>query len=234
MDNTAQTKLFDALRAVDTPTICNALEEARGFRTAAGFTTQHMHPTEPDAPPMVGFARTGIIRAAQPAVGSAAEKKARRVGWYEYVVSGEGPTVAVIQDLDSNPGTGAMWGEVNSTVHRGLGVLGCVTNGSVRDLTVLAKGFPILAGKVGPSHAHVHIEGWAMPVDIFGMTVVHGDLIHADRHGAVVIPHELAAKLPAAIDLLTRKEKVILDAARKKGFGIEVLRQAFAASEDIH
>ena len=107
MDDKAQKNLFDALRAVDTPTICNALEEARGFRTAAGFTTQHMHPTEPDAPPMVGFARTGIIRAAQPAVGSAAEKKARRVGWYEYVVSGEGPTVAVIQDLDSNPGTGA-------------------------------------------------------------------------------------------------------------------------------
>ncbi len=73
-----------------------------------------------------------------------------------------------------------------------------------------------------------------MPVDIFGMTVVHGDLIHADRHGAVVILHELAAKLPAAIDLLGRKEKVILDAAKKKGFGIEVLRQAFAASEDIH
>ena len=85
-----------------------------------------------------------------------------------------------------------------------------------------------------PRHAHVHVEGWAMPVDIFGMTVVHGDLIHADRHGAVVIPHELAAKLPPAIDLLARKEKVILDAAKKKGFGIEVLRQAFAASEDIH
>ena len=73
-----------------------------------------------------------------------------------------------------------------------------------------------------------------MPVDIFGMTVIHGDLIHADRHGAVVIPHDLAARLPAAIKLLARKEKVILDAARKKNFGIEVLRKAFAASDDIH
>src|SRR4030088_1733779 len=110
MDNTAQTKLFDALRAVDTPTICNALEEARGFRTAAGFTTQHMHPTEPDAPPMVGFARTGIIRAAQPAVGSAAEKKARRVGWYEYVVSGEGPTGGGIPEFGFKPRTAATGG----------------------------------------------------------------------------------------------------------------------------
>src|ERR1700730_15186390 len=234
MDNKSQKKRSCTLRAVDTPTICNALEEARGFRTATGFTTQHLHPTEPKAPPMVGYARTGMIRAMQPAAGTPAQKKAKRVGWYEYVVSGEGPTIAIIQDIDSTPGTGAMWGEVNSTVHRGLGVLGCVTNGSVRDLGVLAQGFPILAGKVGPSHAHVHVEGWAMPVDIFGMTVVHADLIHADRHGAVVIPHELAAKLAAAIDLLARKEKLILDAARKKGFGIEVLRKAFAASEDIH
>src|SRR3979409_2577674 len=113
MDTKTQKKLFDALRAVDTPTICNALEEARGSRTPPRFPPHHPHPTDPEAPPMVGFARTGIIRAAQPAVGSPAEKKARRVGWYEYVVSSEGPTVAVIQDLDSNPGTGAMWGEVN-------------------------------------------------------------------------------------------------------------------------
>ena len=72
MDKKTQDKLFATLLAVDTPTICNALEEARGVRTATGFTTQHMHPTEPDAPPMVGFARTGVIRAAQPAIGSAA------------------------------------------------------------------------------------------------------------------------------------------------------------------
>ncbi len=234
MDKKAQAKLFAALRAVDTPTICNALEEARGFRTATGFTTQHLHPTEPKAPPMMGYARTGMIRAMQPAAGTPAQKKAKRVGWYEYVVSGEGPTIAIVQDIDSTPGTGAMWGEVNSTVHRGLGVLGCVTNGSVRDLGVLAKGFPILAGKVGPSHAHIHVEEYGMPVDIFGMTVSHGDLIHADCHGAVVIPMELAAKLPAAIDLLARKEKVILDAAKKKGFSLEILKKAFASSDDIH
>src|SRR5260370_5852890 len=107
---------------MERPTICNAREEARGFRPAAGFPTQHMHPTEPDAPPMVGFARTGIIRAAQPAIRSAAEKKARRVGWHEYVVSAEGPTVAVIQELESHPRTSHMCGYVNGTVHRGLGV----------------------------------------------------------------------------------------------------------------
>ena len=64
MDIKDQKKLFDALRAVDTPTICNALEEARGFRTASGFTTQHMHPTEPDAPPMVAEPRSRSCQSA--------------------------------------------------------------------------------------------------------------------------------------------------------------------------
>ena len=78
MDNTAQTKLFDALRAVDTPTICNALEEARGFRTAAGFTTQHMHPTEPDAPPM--GALPAPASSAPPSPRSARPRRRRRDG----------------------------------------------------------------------------------------------------------------------------------------------------------
>ncbi len=103
----------------------------------------------------------------------------------------------------------------------------------MRDLGVLAKGFPILAGKVGPSHAFVHVEGWGMPVDIFGMTVIHGDLIHADRHGAVVIRMSWQPSCRPPSSCWRAKEKVILDAAKKKGFGIEVLRKAFAASEDI-
>ena len=67
-----------------------------------------------------------------------------------------------------------------------------------------------------------------------GMTVRHGDLIHADRHGAVVIPHDVAANIPAAVDLLVRKEKVILDVARASDFSIDQLRAALKASEDIH
>ena len=62
----------------------------------------------------------------------------------------------------------------------------------------------------------------------------HGDLIHADRHGAVVIPAYVLEKLPGAIELCTRREAPILKAARSSGFSMADLRAAFAEAEDIH
>ena len=66
------------------------------------------------------------------------------------------------------------------------------------------------------------------------MAVRHDDVVHADRHGAVVIPPEAVKELPAAVDLLTRREAVILECARGSDFDIERLRRAMADSADIH
>ncbi len=227
-------ELLDHLKAFDTPTICNALEVVTGTRLTTGFTTAPMVCAFPDLEPMVGFARTAQIKAATPSPLPPAEAKALRIRYYEQLVSGLQPVITVIEDLDPEPGFGAFWGEVNTAVHRGLGVLGCVTNGSFRDLDAIDPRFQLLAGKIGPSHAHVHVEAIDVPVEIFGMPVKPMDLIHADRHGAVVIPRDAALHLPEAIDLCIRKEKPILEAARSGHFTIEHLKAAFAAAEDIH
>ena len=108
-----------------------------------------------------------------------------------------------------------------------------VTNGAMRDLDVLSPGFQVLAGKIGPSHAYVRIEETGLEVKIFGMNVLHNDLIHADRHGAVVIPKELAEELPSAIELMFRREKVILDACKREDFDFGVLKQAILKSSKI-
>jgi regulator of RNase E activity RraA len=222
-----------ALGAVDTPTICNALELVAPEQRATGFTTEPLVCADPALPPIVGYARTATIRAAAPSELSADEMRARRAAYYEYVAQGPGPTVMVIRDLDPRPGFGAWWGEVNTTVHKALGCLGCVTNGSIRDLDMLAPGFQLLAGEVGPSHAHVHVVNFGGAVEVHGMSVRHGDLIHADRHGAVVVPRAVARELPGAIDLMTRREKVILDACAAPGFDIEALKRAFADSARV-
>lgn len=225
--------LLTALSRFDTPTICNALELVAPERRATGFTTRHLYCLTPDLPPIVGYARTATIRAVAPPT-DAAETAQRRRAYYEYVATAPAPTVVVIQDLDPVPGFGAFWGEVNTAIHKGLGALGCVTNGSIRDLPDTAPGFQLLAGNVGPSHAHVHVVDFGGAVNVFGMQVAHGDLIHADQHGAVVIPHAAAAKLEAAVDLISRREAVILKAARSPGFDIEVLKQAMTDQADIH
>jgi len=181
-----------------------------------------------------GFARTATIRAAGPPPESAAEMAAKRNAYYEYVAAGSMPTIAVIQDLDPQPGIGAFWGEVQTTVHKGLGVLGAVTNGSFRDLPDSVRGFNLIGGKVGPSHAYVHLVDIDCLVTVHGLTVSTNDIVHMDQHGAVMIPADAVKKIPAAVDLLSRRERMIIEVAQAENFDIEKLKRAIGQTADIH
>jgi regulator of RNase E activity RraA len=214
---------LDTLKQWDTPTICNALEIVLPERRAIGFTVEK-------TPPMVGLARTATIRAKEPPRGAVAS----RLDWFDYVAGAAMPTVVVIQDIDDRPGYGAFWGEVQSNLHKALGALGCVTNGSFRDMAAWAKGFQMLGGRIGPSHAHVHLVAFGQPVNVFGMQVAHDDVVHADAHGAVVVPADAVNKLPAAVDLVARREKVILDICRSPEFTVAKLRDAIRRAGEIH
>ncbi len=231
---TIDAKALAKLAEWDTPTICNALEMIDQTWRLYGYTTRAFTCLRPEAKPIVGFARTATIRASVKAAVPPAEAQAMRLSYYEYVAAGATPSIVVIQDLDTRPGTGAFWGEVNTAIHHGLGALGVVTNGSIRDLEASAPGFQALAGQVGPSHAWVHVTGWAEQVEVHGMSVRDGDIIHADCHGAVVVPAASVARLPETIDLIARREAVILDAARAPGFGIDKLRAAMQGASEIH
>ncbi len=227
--------LLEALARYDTPTICNALEIVAPERRLTGYTTKPLVCPFPDLPPIVGYARTTTISSVAASTLPAAEQQARRLAYYEYVGTGPGPRVSVIQDMDgADAGFGAFWGEVQSAIHKALGCLGVVTNGSIRDTPQWAPGFQALAGSIGPSHAHVHAESFGGEVRVAGMTVRSGDLVHADRHGAVVIPLDVAAKLPEAAELCGRRETPILEIARSPSFTLEKLREALARSAEIH
>jgi regulator of RNase E activity RraA len=177
------------LQRIDTPTVCNLLEVAAPHRRGHGYTTRHLHCAFPDLPPIVGYAKTATIRAREPGPLSGADNLTMRFGYYDYVVDGPAPRISVIQDLDDHqPGYGSFWGEVNSNVHKALGCAGVVTDGSVRDIDAWAPGFFVLAGSVMPSHAHVDVVEIGGTVSVAGMVVAANDLVHADRHGAVVIP----------------------------------------------
>lgn len=221
---------LEILKQWDTPTICNGLELILPERRAIGFTVEPMVAADRRFPPIVGLARTGLVRAKQPPRSVIPPREE----WYDYVAAVDLPTIAVIQDIDDQLGFGAFWGEVQTTIHKALGVLGCVTNGSFRVLDMLAPGFQIIGGRIGPSHAYIHMVQMNCEVNIFGMLVRHDDVVHADFHGAVVIPRDAVKKLPAAIELCTRREKVILDIARSPGFTSQKLRAAIKAASEIH
>ena len=226
---------LEALRAWDTPTICNALEITSPERRARGFTRRAVVACFPDMKPVVAFARTALIRSREPHPRDRDSANKIRLGYYEHVASQPLPSLSVIQDIDApDTGFGAFWGEVQTHVHAGLGCAGVITDGSVRDLDAMAPNFVVLAGSIMPSHAYVHLVEFGGTVSVFGMIISANDIIHADRHGAVVVPPDAVPKLPAAIDLLTRREKVLIESSKQPGFSIERLRQAYREQDEIH
>jgi regulator of RNase E activity RraA len=226
---------LEALSAFDTPTICNALELVAPARRTTGFNRRPLLAAFPALKPVVAFARTAHIRSREPPPRSREAAKEIRLGYYAHIAADPKPSIAVIQDIDApDPGFGAFWGEVQTNVHQGLGCVGVVTDGSVRDLDAMAPGFFVLAGAIMPSHAHVHLVDFGGTVSVAGMVVSPNDVIHADRHGAVVVPAEAVKEIPAAVDLLMRREKVLIEASRAPGFSVERLRRAFDEQEEIH
>jgi regulator of RNase E activity RraA len=213
------------LEAIDTPTVCNLIEVVAPERRGHGYTTRHLHCAFPDLPARVGFAKTVTMRAKDPVpLGESYMQK--RLDYLDYVASDPKPSWMVIQDLDDPAGYGAFWGEVQSNVHKALGCNGVVTNGCVRDISTIAAGFQLLAGSITPSHAFVHVVDYGCDVTVHGMAVSDGDLIHADRHGAVVIPIDKISGMRAALDKLTKTETRIIEAARAPGATVESIKAA--------
>jgi len=223
--------LLETMRHYDTPTICNAIEVAQGERGFADYTKATMLCSAPDDGPVVGFARTAKIAGRKPPTEPPEEIRARRMAYFRSMASGPRPAIAVVEDEDHPDCIAAWWGEVHSAVHKGLGMAGAVTNGVMRDLGDLEPGFPIIAGSVGPSHGFVHVREFGTRVEIFGLSINEGDLVHADRHGAVVVPPDVVPRLGAAIETLLSAEQIILGPAREAGFDIEKLETAWSAFE---
>ena len=223
--------LLNVLRSVDTPTVCNAIEAAQGKRGFNNFTKATMVASAPEEKSVVGYALTAKIAATSAPEESTESLKERRMAYYKYMAEGQRPSVAVIEDCDFPNCVGAFWGEINTTVHKGFGVSGVVTNGVVRDLDDLPTGFPVIAGSIGPSHAFVHVREFGKPVSVFGLEVEEGDLVHADRHGALVIPSLVIPSLQHAIEKLIATERLVLDPASKPDFDFEAFAKAWAAFE---
>jgi regulator of RNase E activity RraA len=175
---------------------------------------------------MLAYAKTVTIRSKDGFGLGDAGYMNKRMDYLDYIAAAPQPSVVVIQDLDDPAGYGAFWGEVQSNVHKALGCIGTITNGSVRDIPQIAPGFQMLAGSISPSHAYVHVVDFGRDVTVHGMPVTSGDLIHFDRHGAVVVPVDKIGALKGALDKLLKTEARIIDAARAPGADVAKIKAA--------
>jgi regulator of RNase E activity RraA len=224
---TALTKSqLDFLQSIDTPTVCNLVEIVAPERRGHGYTVKHLHCPFPDLPPIVGFAKTVTFKAKDKVPLGDGGYMQKRLDYLDYVASAPQPGIMVMEDLDGeHVGYGAFWGEVQSNVHKALGCLGVVTSGSIRDIPMIAPGFQMLAGSIVPSHAYVHVVDYGIDVNVHGMATKSGDLIHADRHGAIVVPVDKIDAMKTALEGLSAREAKII-AAAKSGAGVAAIKAA--------
>ena len=231
-------ELISFLKKFDTPTISNALDIYRGSRSADGYTKYPFISADPKLEPIVGIAKTAKIQASNPPTIPADIATKIRLDYYEYMskensIHKQAPSVCIIEDLDWPNPIGSFWGEVNVSLHKGLGLAGTITSGLLRDLDAIDKSYQVLANAIGPSHAYVHVLEYGSSINVHGLRINHGDIIHADQHGAVIIPEDALKMIKNAINHMTKKESHLIEAAKKSGFNIEKLKQAWkdAANE---
>jgi len=203
------------LKRWNTPTIYNGWEQVTK-RDVAGecFNMEETLDFMPQMGPMVGYAVTVVFEPSNPS-----HPKDNPNGWTEYrehVASIEGPKIVVLQDLDKPQVIGSFWGEVNSNTHKALGCVGTITDGAVRDVDEMTNaGFKALARRMCVGHAHSHPVKWNCEVEVFGTKVQPGDLIHADKHGFLIIPTEDQEHILEASRFMDSNEcRTVIPAAR--------------------
>ncbi len=213
------------IASLDTCAASNAVERLNVRMRNEGFAVGTAHCQFPNLPPMVGYAATARIRtAAPPLAGNRCYYD--RIDWWNYLTSIPGPRVMVLQDIDKQPGFGAFVGEIHATIGQALNCIGCITNGAVRDLpAVKALSFHLFAGAVSVSHSYAHIVEFGKPVEIGGMTVRSGDLVHGDRHGVHTIPLEIAAEVPAEAGRMLVEERDLIDFCNSSRFSLDGLER---------
>jgi 4-hydroxy-4-methyl-2-oxoglutarate aldolase len=208
------------LRRWNTPTIYNGWEQVT--QQDPGKDAFNLEETIDYMPQMGAMTGRAITVVCEP--GNPLHKKQNSGAWSEYrryVASLEGPKIVVVQDLDKPRTVGAFWGEVNSSVHRSFGCIGTITDGAIRDVDEMTNaGFKALARRLCVGHAYSCPVRWNCEVEVFGRRVEPGQLVHADKHGFLVVRAEEEARLLEASRFLDSQECQTLIAAARDSAGL--------------
>jgi regulator of RNase E activity RraA len=224
-------ELLEQLRALDTSSIADAIERTGVRMRNEGFANNlELKCRFPELPPMVGYAATVRVRSGNPPI--AGSRYPEAFEWWSALEKLPQPFVLAIEDIDRHPGTGAFIGETHAALFQAMGCAGVVTNGAVRSLPQIApRRLPIFSRIVSPSHAYVHVVAVGVPVQLSGLAVTPGELLHGDCQGIVRIPHAVAPQLPAIAQELHAWKQRLLALCDAPDFSRDAVR-AFLSSRD--
>jgi 4-hydroxy-4-methyl-2-oxoglutarate aldolase len=218
---------MEALRRLDACTLANAIETFHERLRSEGFMDPTIRCLFPQLQPMLGYAATVKIRGSAPPTVDGPYPD--RTDWWDHIASQPAPRIVVIQDVATRPGLGALVGEVHLNILQALNCVGVVTNGSVRSIPAAERaGFHLFSGSVSVSHSYVHIIDIGTPVEIAGLKIGSGDLLHGDRHGVQSIPPGIAAQIPPIAAQISARKRELIALCKSPEFSLEKLRAAIA------
>jgi len=216
MQSALNLEQIQELKSFETCVISDAIESFGVRLRNEGFATAGFRCLFKSLPPLVGYAATCKVRSADPPiVGSRYEE---RTDWWKHIGKIPAPRIVVMEDVDKSPGTGAFIGKVHANILLALGCVGAITNGAARELPgIEATGFQVFAGRIAISRAYIHVVEYGGPVEVGGLTIRPGDLIHGDRHGILTVPQQLVPGLPMVARKICEKKQHVIDLAGQPG-----------------
>ena len=226
------------LGKADSPTVANVIELFEAQSRVVGYSNATLKAIYPSLPPAVGYAVTATFRSAYPATTwkAADGAKAGYGGMPQLIEDGMGipePRIIVFQDLDE-PAISATYGEMMVTAFQTFGFVGLITSGAARDIEqVRALNFPCWASGTIVSHGYNHFLASNVPVNVGGLSVQPGDLIHADANGVVNIPHTIAPMVADLCAPYMEAENLILNYLHQPNATLEGYKNATADMRDV-
>ena len=216
---------IEYLKSVDSPTLSNAIEDLKVRPKHEGFAPENVRCLFPEFGRMCGFAVTAQVETISQMTPT---DRGVFVDLFEAVHASPKPAVVVLQEIGAQPELAAHCGEVMATIFTRLGAIGLVSDSAVRDIPeVRAIGMHYFARGAVASHGHFHIVRVGVPVQINGLVVKPGDLLHGDENGLISVPECGLEELKGAVESVRAREKRLMDFVKGEGFTIEALRSRF-------
>jgi regulator of RNase E activity RraA len=215
-------ELIAFLKTVDTATVSNAVELLKVRPDSQGFASLDLKCLFPEFGPMCGYAVTAQVETVT--LGAPKSEEAF-VELFEAVERSPKPAVVVVQEIGGDRDRATHAGEIMASIFTRLGAIGLVSDCGVRDLTAVRKlGFHYFARGAVASHANYRIVRTGTPVEIEGVTIRTGDLLHGDENGLITIPDAGREQLPELVATILSKERALLDFVHGEGFTASQLR----------
>ncbi|MCW5962558.1 MAG: hypothetical protein KIT83_00860 [Bryobacterales bacterium] len=211
---------IEYLKSVDTPTLVNAIELLRVRPNREGFTPLQIRCLFPEFGRMCGYAVTAQVE-------SISQTEPFDISGFVdlYRLVGEAspkPAVVVLQEIGGYADYAAHCGEVMATFFTRLGAIGLVSDCAVRDLPeVRTLGFHYFARGSVASHGNFRIVRSGLPVQVLGMEVRPGDILHGDENGLITVPAEGLDLLASKVDEIRARERKIMDFVKSPSFTLE-------------